>query len=338
MSENQLIPITESDLQKGIDKGKYREDGILIRNVDNGQIVKVIKNPELSKNKIPSTFIQVNNTTVYHTDITPILKFISESRDAFIFEDLEEKYDVILDYLHSYCVYNKNLESLNDSCLQTSVSFDKRIKRFIKKINISDIENLEVSNFMYSLDSYIRVLFVYIVSTYLMHKSEFAKDKVISNKIESFETTIKGLYEQLLAESNVNKEGTTIIPMKSSLYTMYLLHEDYNILEIEKIVKHDSRFSSALDVISFFKKHFRKGSLKPTQHYNSPYEQETVASISVVSNEIPANSKRNKLAKKLRDILEDINKLKDIKNEIITMEKIDPKYILDYSGLNLSSE
>jgi len=335
--EDKVMNITEADIQKGIDEGRYRSEGTLVRDVSNGQVVKIIPKSENSSNGIPSTFIQVNNTVIYQTDISLILKNITKYREVEIFDELEEKYNLVLDYLDSYCTYNTKLEKLNENCLESSISFDNHIRKFIQKINIKDIETENFSLFTGALDAYVKVIFVYIISTYLLHRKEFKSDKVIIGKILNFEDKIKQLYQQILAESSKNNKGIEMFDMQNTLYSMYLFNNDYNIDELDRVVHHDSRFDSALQVIGFFKEHLKNGYFQ--RNHNNYYSgnQNTSISISVSTFEIPVNSKRNLLANKLLSILEDIDKLKNIREEILELESIDDKNIINYFELNIKS-
>ena len=73
MSGNRY-PVKISDKnRKRTCKGNFKEDGILIRDSSNGQIVKILKKKE-SINNIPSTFIQVNHSYIYQTDLSQSFK------------------------------------------------------------------------------------------------------------------------------------------------------------------------------------------------------------------------------------------------------------------------
>ena len=58
MSDNRTaLKISDKKIEEGIAQGSFKKDGVLIRDVSNGQIVKVLKQREQSLNHIPSTFI-----------------------------------------------------------------------------------------------------------------------------------------------------------------------------------------------------------------------------------------------------------------------------------------
>jgi hypothetical protein len=330
-NKSSLIKITDHEVKVGIEQGRFREDGTQVRDVANGHIVKVLKEREKSENDIPPTFIQINNNYVYQTDLSSVLDIIAHNRNCNLYEDLEEKYNLVLDYLDSYCIYNSNLTKLHESCLEISVSFDNRIRRQVDEIRINDIENNDFSSFKGSLDAYVKVLFTYIVSTFLLHRGKFTADKVIISKIISFKKNINNLYEQLLVESKKDSNGVNIIKMDNSLYTMYLFNDSYSLINLDRLVRHDSRFSSSLDVIAFFKKHFKTGSFKQRNSYYENNNDKVLISVSTA--EIPVESVRNKLANKLLNILEDIERLKEIREEIVNLEEIKDEDVLSYLGI-----
>lgn len=328
MSQKKTI-INDTDVERGIKEGKYIESGTQIRDVINGQIVKVLKDKNSSANSIPSTLIQVHHSYIYKADLKPIIDFISHSRESSIYESLEEQYNLALDYFDSYNTYGHNIGKVHEICLEISVSFDNKIRNEIENFDIDNIEDKNLSKFQGSLDAYIKILFSYIVSTYILHRENFSNDKVIIRKILSFEKNIRSLYEQLLAKSRPERKDGKIIEMFSmecSLYSMYLFDDNYNLHEIEDLVCQDSRFSSALQVVDFFKEHFKKGRFGYSNYYDNSYNE---VKISVSTNRIKFDSKRVKLAKKLFQILEDIEKLKCVREEIVQLKDVDDHNILN---------
>ena len=102
------------------------------------------------------------------------------------------------------------------------------------------------------IDSYINIIFIYIISTYWLHGENSSNDTVAKIKIEKLEKKVRYIYEQLLAKSSKDTKNTNIIPMHNSLYAKYLLEEKNGIDKIEKLIKNDSRFSSVTDFMQQF--------------------------------------------------------------------------------------
>ncbi|MEQ5274793.1 hypothetical protein [Proteus terrae] len=326
------LKISDKKIEEEIAKGNFKRDGTLIRDISNGQIVKVLKNNNESTNNIPSTFIQIHHNYIYQADLSPVLDAISQQRTLSIYNDLEEQYNLVLDYLDSFNTYETGIEKVHQICLEISVSFDNKIRRQIEELDIDNLEKIDVVQFIGSLNAYIKILFSYILSTYILHRSKFSKDKVIISKILSVENSVRALYEQLLAQSNQKKNTdgvlTTYFTMKESLYSMYLFDDSYEISDLDRVVTQDSRFSTPLEVISFFKRHHKVGHFSGEWHDFNNGDDEI--KISIRTKRIVENGNRNKIAVALMKILEDIDKLKDLREEIVSLESFSDQDVLMY--------
>lgn len=333
MSDNKtVLKVSDKSIEEGIAQGNFKEDGILIRDVLNGQIVKVLKQKEKSLNHIPSTFVQVHHNYIYQADLSPILEAISHERESSLYNELEEQYNLVLDYLDSFSTYNAGIEKVHQICLEISVSFDNKIRREIEALNVDEVEKIDTERFVGSLNAYVKILFSYIVSTYILHRDKFSKDKVIISKILSFEGAVRSLYEQVLAKSRKekNKDGEliNIIPMEESLYSMYLFNDDYDLHDLDRLVSFDSRFSTSLQLINFFKKHFKSGRFQGERYGYGESDEEL--KISIKTKKISKESNRNKIAIVLLRILEDIEKLKEIREEVVSLKNLSNEDVLPY--------
>lgn len=331
MSGNRYpVKISDKKIEEELAKGNFKEDGILIRDSSNGQIVKILKKKEESINNIPSTFIQVNHSYIYQADLSPVLQAISHERTLSIYNDLEEQYNLVLDYLDSFDTYGTGIEKVHQICLEISVSFDNKIRREIQGLDVDKLEEIDAERFIGSLNAYVKIIFTYILSTYILHRKNFAKDKVIISKILGFENSVRALYEQLLAKSNQkeNAEGglTTYFTMEDSLYSMYLFDDSYDIRGLERIVSQDSRFSTSLQVVDFFKKHY-KSFLGPRHSYDRSHNE---FKISIKTRRLVNDGNINKIAVALMHILEDIDKLKELREEVVNLEELSDQDVLVY--------
>lgn len=332
--DKKAVRVSDKSIEEGISQGNFKEEGILIRDVSNGQIVKVLKLKEKSSNHIPSTFIQVNQNYIYQADLSPILEAISHERESSVYNELEDQYNLVLDYLDSFNTYDTGIEKVYQICLEVSVLFDNNIRREIKGLDINELEKIDTKRFFGSLNAYIKILFSYIVSTYILHKDKFSKDKVIISKILNFKESVRKLYEQILAESIEKKEkdGTlkNIITMQNSLYSMYLFNDKYELNDLDRMASQDSRFLTSLAVIEFFKKYLKNGQFQGEGHY---YNNDDELKISVKTKEISIESNRNKMALTLLGILEDIEKLEEIREEILNLNEFSSGDIIqNFSG------
>jgi len=203
--------------------------------------------------------------------------------------------------------YDTGIEKVHQICLEISVSFDNKIRREIEALEIDDLEKIDTERFIGSLNAYVKILFSYIVSTYILHRDRFSKDKVIISKILGFEGAVRSLYEQVLAKSSKqedkDEELINIIPMEESLYSMYLFNDNYDLHDLDRLVSHDSRFSTSLQVINFFKKHFKSGGFKGEDNVYGYRDNNSRLEISIRTKEISKESNRNKMAIILLGIL-----------------------------------
>lgn len=338
--DKKTVKVSDKSIEEGIAQGNFKADGILIRDVSNGQIVKVLKQKEESLNHIPSTFIQAHHNYIYQADLSPILEAISHQRESSVYNELEDQYNLVLDYLDSFNTYDTGIEKVHQICLEISVSFDNKTRREIENLDINKLEKIDTEIFVGSLNAYVKILFSYIISTYILHRDKFSKDKVIISKILSFEGSVRALYEQVLAESRKEKKNNgeliDVIPMQDSLYSMYLFNDSYDLHHLDRIVSHDSRFSTSLQVINFFKKHFKSGSFQGEGYgYN---HNDNELKISVKAKNISIESNRNKMAFTLLRILEDIEKLKAIREEIVSLNEFSSGDILQHFSSALANK
>ena len=313
------IVLSEVDIQKGINEGKFDDSSTLIRNNKNGQIVKVIKRKNSQENYIPSTIIQVNYQYIYYANLKSVIDIIINNQDNVIYDELKEKYDLVIALFKSYITYKDDIRRVYDVCLEVAVKFDNRIKNEVEKIDLEKIEYKVLSNFIGSLDSYVNVLLAYIISAHILYKDKFSNDSLILNHLLDFEASITKIYEQLLAKSTsyTDRNGKAVLAMtmEDSIYSMYIFDENYDLDDISRLVYYDSRFPSALDVLKFFKSRYLNGSFN-----NGDYRYDYERKIAISTKRINPNSSKKKLLEKLYIILEAIDNLKNIRNEIVEMK------------------
>lgn len=323
MSKN-IRKFSDDEISSGLKNGTFREHGLQIRHAELGYVVKVLKNPQSSSNSIPSTVFQINNTVIYSADIAPVLRAIAEARSAQIFEDLEERYGLVLDSLDIYNSYGSGLENLQKNCMESSVVFDNKIRRALSEVKIATVESVDHNLLVGAINAYLKIIFVYIVSTYLVHREKFGADKVILDKLNSLELSVRNIYEQLLAESWQKSDGVSL-KMDGSLYAMYIFNGEYDMRELDRIVAHDSRFTSAIDVFCFFKK-FHSVLGAPDYQFRNGGVRNMSWTINGLN--IPKNSKRAGLFSDLLLVLEDINRLRTIREEMIQVKDIGDEYMI----------
>ncbi len=302
--------LTDYQIDEKINSGEFREEGTLIRNASNGETVKVKSSKTAVSNTFPTTFLQVNKTVIYQADLTPVYEKIKNSRELQCFRDMEERYNIILDFFYSYINHENHLSELLTESLQVSAVFENRIRNYIQELNIEEVESLDINLFLGSLSAYVNVLFIYILVSFFKYKESFSKDTVIISKIISLRGQITAIYEQLLVKSTVDDEGINHLDMSNSVYALYLLDESYNVFDLDGIVKYDRRFNSALDVVHFFKRFNLE-----TENYNH--------NIKKISTKVPQytkNSNRIKLIDAFSKRLSDLENLENLREEILQVK------------------
>lgn len=317
---NKII-LSDADIDKGLKNGSMVHSGVQIRDAKSGRIVKVIHKENEMSIRIPYTLIQVNNNYIYKADLKPIIESILLNRQNDIYDELEEAYCLVTDYFNTCNTYKKDVDKFFYTCLEASNKFNIKIKNEIKNLDISEIKIEDIGRFKNFLSAYVDILFAYIVSAYTYNKDKFSEDTVILDKLLSFESNVKNLYEQLLVKSTCKTsiEGKPVInfDMENSVYSRCIFDDNYDIYEIERLVRHDSRFKSIIDIFSFYKKHFKTGSFRNNNYNHNSINDEV--KISILTNRTYSDH-RDDLIEVLYYILEAIENLKNIRIEVVRLD------------------
>ncbi|MBW3529029.1 hypothetical protein KO533_21010 [Shewanella sp. NKUCC05_KAH] len=324
MSEKKKYSLlTSSDIEAGLKDARFQKEDISLIRDKEGRIVRHLPVTSIQEDVFPPSIIQINSTYIYQADIRPVINALIETRNVEIFQDLSEKYQAVIDSLTYYRDHNSRLDELNSKSLDASSVFEKRVGVFLNAIDVSDLEKTDVKSCIEMLDSYLNIIFVYLISAYWIHDKMVSKDTIAGRKIADLDNQVRHIYEQLLADSSVNKEGTNIIPMHNSLYARYLLSEKNGMKEIERLVKHDSRFSTAMDFMDFIKRCFFKKT-DSSYDYHSQYQVSEKYEISINLSAIDKSTdKRVEFSQRLFEILEKIEMLRNIHSELVEVGKID---------------
>ncbi|MFM5706530.1 hypothetical protein ACTG2M_10590 [Aeromonas veronii] len=332
--ERQKI-ITEDCIGKGLETGVFKKDGTVVRNVQNGQIVKIIKEVDVDRTIIPPTLIQVNNNVVYQADISRIISAIIETKNSQYFDDLDEKYRIVIDSLEYYQTHAQRLDSLNKTTLESSSVFEIRILNYLDNVDPKKFDyEIDHNKILNALSSYINILFIYLLSTFWLHNDRLSSDGIILRKIESLESKIQVLYEQLLAKS-YEEAGKNIITLNDSLYAMYLLDKSYDISHVESLVKYDRRFKSVIDFFGFMKRFHLKEN-KKYDDWGSQIDKVYEVNINISGGVSKEKNNKYSLVIGLHNVLEKLQALKNIREEIIESGKLkDKKFdFYDVEGAN----
>lgn len=332
MSEKKKYSLlTSSDIDAGLKDARFQKEDISLIRDKEGRIVRHLPVTSIQGSIVPPSIIQINSTYIYQADIRPVINALIETRNVGIFQDISEKYQTVIDSLTYYRDHKSRLDELNSKSLDASSVFEKRVGVYLSAIDVSDLEKTDVENCIAMLDSYLNVIFVYLISTYWIHDKNVSKDTISGRKIADLENRVRYIFEQLLAESSVNKEGANVITMDNSLYARYFLSEENGMKVIERFIKHDSRFSSAVDFMDFIKRCFIK---KIDSYYDYSRQHQVLGKYEIsinLSANFQSTNKKIEFSQRLFEILEKIEMLKNIHSELIEVGNIDFSAIEVYS-------
>lgn len=253
----------------------------------------------LSKNLIPSTLITVNNNVINYTDTNKIIKKIVDERKVSRIVFLEDKFNKVIDSLDNYRAYNVGIEKVFDACEEHSSEFDNRIRSMIHEFDYEFSYKNNNESLINVSSAYLKILFSYIYSSFILHKDKVKNETVIFAKLESFKRYLQDVLEEILIPTKSNKE----LDYSKSLYSN-MIYGEMPIESVRKLVNFDSRFS---DELSLIKSHTK--CLINHNYYDGP--QLSGSFISYVEND-----EKIKYVSDLYALLCDVGNLISIRKEI----------------------
>ncbi len=311
--------ISDADIKEGIEKGEFSEESIELVRDSFGRIVKHLRKQECEM-VLPPSLIQINSQIIYQADLKPVIEALLKTKNIEMFDDLEEKYLILLDCLEYYKNLGGRLDELNSKSLEFSSVFESRVKKYIRNFNCDKISSDEIDQFVCMLDSYINVLFIYLMSTYWLHSEKCLTDTTMKKKLDGLEDNIRTVYEHLLVKPFFRRNKEASISLDNSLYAKYVLGEEGKYLNfIRKLIKHDSRFSS----YEHFMEYLLSNHLVSRERYDdfmNRYEMEHVFNLKAEA--LHASDPKHLLVNKLFDVMEKIGTLQAIFSEIECLAKL----------------
>lgn len=322
---------TPAEIQQGIASGRLVANETFVRDARTKTAVAIIPSEKVPSGNVPIVFVHIENNVVNLADVKEILRSIAQSQQDSIYHDLQEKFLGVKTVLDLYCSYGENIIDVHRICTDASVVFGSKVGNILRSINASQVEEMDLTPLFGALDAFIDIIFSNIVASYIVFKDRFVNDRAILNCLSSLEADVRRVYEQTLVVSGKSDNNELVLHSGSlsySLYSMYLFHDQYNIGDLEEIVKHDSRFDTVSQVLSLFKIQLKKGQLRRAVRGHGYGSSDGEVSITVDTTEIPVHSKRNQLMNKLKQILDDINKLQKHRRDIIGMKPEESAVVL----------
>ncbi|HEY8159889.1 MAG TPA: hypothetical protein VIF10_14415 [Methylobacter sp.] len=279
---------------------------IMLRNKTTGQWIKRLdEEVALSENSIPSTLIQIQQNNIYYTDTNLIIRRLVEERHKENIKNLESTYITILDSLDNYRAYSSGVDAVFNNCQQNASHFYNELRRMASEFNVA-CKDKEINENLINLSkAYIKVLFVYLYSAFSLHKEKVKNDTVIYGKIISFGECIQELLERIL----IPQKGDGQLDYRKSIYAMFIYRNDFNIEYINELVRYDQRFKTPLALI------------RELNNNTIRFEDYSEFSIGGTFEKYEINSTIVKFVDSLIKLLRDIDRLKNIREEINNIEQ-----------------
>ena len=339
--KKKFFGITKQEIDKGLKEGIFKEEDKKIIRHKNGEIVKFLENEEDKKESFPSTLFQftqnINHTIIYQVDIQPYIDKLIEMNNIKLLDDLYESYETIIKNLEHYKSYNDELNILNRHSRDALSKFENNISKYINELDFNDLKNTDSITII--VNSYIDILFIYLISTYKLYGKKLSNDTIIRKQITLLKDKITNLYMQLLVKSSKDNKGVNQIPnIEQSLYGYLLFEkrnkEDLGIYQIEKYIKYDVRFFSITNFLAFIQEY----TIQENNNYSNYYHLDKSYFVDIkIRNTNMLKNKQN-FIDSLFNILEKIDNLDNIYNELKKLTDIDSKEIKSYLSSDESFE
>ena len=335
--------LTEKEVQKGLEEGKFERGGTVIKDVKTKEIVKHLKENEDSAN-IPSQLFQftqnINHTIIYQVDIQPYIDKLIKMNNIKLFDELYESYETIIKNLEHYKSYNDELDTLNRHSRDALSKFENNISKYIDELEFNDLKNTD--SIINIVNSYIEILFIYLISTYKLYGEKLSNDTIVKKQISWLKDKISTLYKQLLVKSRIeekdNKKTNIISNIENSLYGYLFFNErnkdNLGIYKIKKYIKYDNRFSSVTDFVAFIQENI----IQENNKYHNRYHLAKSYFVDIKIKDTNMLINKQKFIDNLFDILEKIDNLDNIYKELITLNDIDSNEIKAYLESDKSFE
>ncbi|SDY27850.1 hypothetical protein SAMN05216247_103280 [Pseudomonas salomonii] len=301
--------LTTNDVRRLINKGEYTVELIeLVR--DKGAIVRHLEATEISP--LPGSIVSYNvyNQIIQEINLDGVIRAIAEDRNRAMSESLSIQYGNILNNLAYYRDNGDRLDGLNSKSLDAISPFEFGSMKGLGSLN--DFW-FDPDDTVRTVDSYVNVLFVYIMSGYWLHGQGFSVDTTSTNKIESLESAVREIYQKLLIDYDGPGEPDKVA-LINSVYAYVYLEREVDTKIIEDLVVHDGRCDTPVDFFESFSKLCLE---KKWNNGRDRYEYEAV------DNYRKNAAGRLKYATKLHDILTKIENVKGIIPQLHAAGEID---------------
>lgn len=286
--------LSEKSVRTAVQEGVFTSKTVDIVRDGNNSIVRHLDRQDTLT--VPASVVHIHNNVIYEADTSKFLTAVIDVQNQHIDGELKIKYDEVIDSLASYKEQGCDLDLLNTDARKSLSSFGARCSKILDpdsgKPYLED-SSLDV------LDSYVNLIFVYVMSGFWRFRSDFSEDSLAIRKLDKLEPEVTSLYRWLLQNEKENENN-----LAKSVYAYILLDKPDEMETINQLVQYDSRYTSALDIIKSFSKNCVDRS-----HWNEPHKIK----------KLPGDARcddRLKIALRLHDILSKIANIRGVIEEL----------------------
>ncbi|MEY0334756.1 hypothetical protein AB7W23_21595 [Providencia rettgeri] len=282
----QLTRLTDEDIEKGVNEGKYFMGDQVIRD-NKGRIVK--HNPiQPHVENLPPSIVQINNTVIYVADIPKMLRAIGEKERKSLERDMIDIYAVVSDAVKHYDIYQDNLDDLTRILSEHTPIFENRIDEilkllfrsilangnhhndynrddFLQKVDAIELHKMDFDFYDDSLNAYIDILIINTVANFIKYKEKSNLEVNITKKIQNIRYKLQKIFNALTMNDNAKwldrlSEVSTKLDRESfqnSIYPIYLLNKEFKGIDLDRIAANDPRIDNGLaTLVDFLKDNF----------------------------------------------------------------------------------
>ncbi|MBC7204534.1 MAG: hypothetical protein H5U29_13675, partial [Pusillimonas sp.] len=231
--------LNEAGIRAAVSDGLLKSETVDVIRDQKNSFVRHLKRKDTPT--IPSSIVQVVNNVIYEADTTKFVDAVIDVRRQHIVDELRIRYDEVIVGLATYKKFGTDLEDLNLEARKSLSSFGARSSQILcPKTATPFLEDSSIE----ILDSYVNLIFVYVMSGFWRFRSQFSEDPVATPKLDRLEAEVKNLYSWLLQ----NEQRSNHL-VGDSVYAHVLLDKPSEIEIINQLVEYDDRYDSGMDFI-----------------------------------------------------------------------------------------
>lgn len=300
--------LNEASIRAAVSDGLLKSETVDVIRDQKNSFVRHLKRQDTPT--VPASIVQVVNNVIYEADTTKFVDAVIDVQRQYIVDELRIRYDEVIVGLATYKKFGTDLEDLNLEARKSLSAFGARSSQILCPKNATPfLENASIE----ILDSYVSLIFVYVMSGFWRFRSQFSEDPVAIPKLDMLEAEVKNLYSWLLQ----NERGSNHL-VGDSVYAHVLLDKPDEIEVINQLVEYDDRYNSGMD---FIKAYSVQCIQRKAVGWKEPYKVDRIKTDSRAGERLQISLKLHDILYKIdcvRNVIEELKVIGDIKvSEII---------------------